>query len=689
MAENSHVSPTLLQLVAANNENVTVLHNVKLTTTTSPTMTSTPLRALAAAILIALPVHALPSGAGTLDLLKVQAAKEARWSIAGGEVGFRFNTPLLNQTGTEYAVEGRRADGRHWLAVRDLGTLDFHAPYGMFEQFAGGSLTLSGALSFTREGRAPLQLADLKLIPVPGSSERVDVVDGSGTRWFWTSHAHFEFDAEHSRLSMFNMDLHAAEAFVQWFGDPNFADAIIGQLQIDAPVLTRGEILPDSCANPNWPGAPQIPGGPPYYEADVLLEALGAWQGGGCSPACTGPSGAATGMAKFTPSATLRNSNNPNTAEVPWWRKFSGNFPPYGNDQHPFLIWNTYRIDAATGLFVQIGRSGVKHAFLTINTGCAEPCNNGNILGKGCGDVYGVGNNDSNSDLGTRVDLFASAGRWGRCGSIWDPDCDGAINNPGITNFQYRNMVPEAELLPRSGGSEWLFDGWYLVRDDVNIYNTMGWRRFNPVFSSNTWTAPTAQLGPFTLGPVINRWVAPNTVAVNESHEQFKLPEGNLRIASKATDLGGGRWSYVIAVMNYDYGLPQIDPAQPNDPNLRLFRNLGLSGFELPVGATVENVRFHDGDGNPGNDWTIQQQAGVLRFTAPSGSGGAPHSNTLDWGTMFTFSFESTRPPVAAGDRPMLRLPSADGGPDQVLSVRVVAPAAVDPDVLLRDGFEG
>ena len=193
--EDSRPHKSLSQFVAANPAVVTLLHNVKLPTVSPPTMKAPALRVIATAIL------AILSAAPTLasnspDFLKTQAAKEARWSIAGGEVGFRFNTALLSQTGTEYAVAGRRADGRHWLAVRDLGTLDFHAPYGLFERFAGGSITLDGALAFTREGRAPLQLADLKLVPVPGSSERVDVVDGSGTRWFWTSHSHFEFDDE-------------------------------------------------------------------------------------------------------------------------------------------------------------------------------------------------------------------------------------------------------------------------------------------------------------------------------------------------------------------------------------------------------------------------------------------------------------------------------------------------------------
>jgi hypothetical protein len=56
---------------------------------------------------------------------------------------------------------------------------------------------------------------------------------------------------------------------------------------------------------------------------------------------------------------------------VPWYSKFSGSFPPYNNDQHPFLVWNMYRV--ANGAIQQIGASGMKHAFLTINSNCLQP----------------------------------------------------------------------------------------------------------------------------------------------------------------------------------------------------------------------------------------------------------------------------------------------------------------------------
>jgi len=39
-------------------------------------------------------------------------------------------------------------------------------------------------------------------------------------------------------------------------------------------------------------------------------------------------------------------------------------FPPHTNDQHPYLVWNFYRL--ADGRLEQIGVSGAKHAFLTI-----------------------------------------------------------------------------------------------------------------------------------------------------------------------------------------------------------------------------------------------------------------------------------------------------------------------------------
>ena len=51
------------------------------------------------------------------------------------------------------------------------------------------------------------------------------------------------------------------------------------------------------------------------------------------------------------PSATLKNVG---VTDIPWHGKFSGNFPPYNNDQHPYLAWNMYRLAVLPG---QLGKS--------------------------------------------------------------------------------------------------------------------------------------------------------------------------------------------------------------------------------------------------------------------------------------------------------------------------------------------
>ncbi|MDP1270723.1 hypothetical protein, partial [Klebsiella pneumoniae] len=62
------------------------------------------------------------------------------------------------------------------------------------------------------------------------------------------------------------------------------------------------------------------------------------------------------------PTARLQNSG---AADVPWYRQFTGTFPPYNNDQHPYLMWNLYQ--EKDGRFTQIAASALKHAFYTTN----------------------------------------------------------------------------------------------------------------------------------------------------------------------------------------------------------------------------------------------------------------------------------------------------------------------------------
>src|SRR5690606_23363930 len=55
--------------------------------------------------------------------------------------------------------------------------------------------------------------------------------------------------------------------------------------------------------------------------------------------------------------------------------------------------------------------------------------------------------------------------------------------------------------------------------------------------------------------------------------------------------------------------------------------------------ARVENVGFHDIDGDPLNDWTQQRVGDELHLLAPAG-------NPLDWNTIYNVWFDSDAAPV-------------------------------------------
>lgn len=300
---------------------------------------------------------------------------------------------------------------------------------------------------------------------------------------------------------------------------------------------------------------------------------------------CTGAGG--NGQAVFTPSSTLRNNvNNGSTsatiagdplgtsaalyaADIPWYSKFSGNFAPYNNDQHPYLIWNLYRLNR-DGSIDQIGRSGVKHAFLTLNTNCIENPGDSHILGRGCANVYSVSNNDSNSALGPRSEIVPASNVWGRCGSVYDTNCDGMAN---------------------------------------------------------------------------------------------ATPEGRVKVAVKATNLGSGRWRYDYAVMNVNFTRAQTAGAEPK---LRVLSSVGFDSFVVPVGAaTISDLVFSDGDLDSQNDGVASVGRSGVSWTAPNAA------SALNWGTMTRFSFIVGEAPAKA--TVTLRV-GASGDPKALKPAKLLAP---------------
>ncbi|MBL8299121.1 MAG: hypothetical protein JNN30_12350 [Rhodanobacteraceae bacterium] len=650
-----------------------------------------------------------------------QPAQPQVWTAHGGDLGFIWNEDLLADLGM--ALDQRNGvgdpDRRGFVAVglRSQGGLQFAVNALNFDHFVGGRLALRGGFRLkTPDGE--LSLVDATLQPRSNDALTLELVDANGRAWFFMDKLMYAVTADGRQLQVRTMDLRIHPDLARRIGKPWVDGWAIAQMRMQLDVTAQdGNFIVLGGGAPVWPNTdvPGVPGA--KYQADVFMLAFDAQYSrctralncaGTCS--CDGPAGATDGYAVFTPNSTLRNNVNNGTAQatvagdplgtssalysadVAWFEKFTGTYAPYNNDQHPNLIWNLYRFDSE-GRIDQVGRSGVKHAFLTVNVGCSTSPGSGgsnsHILGRSCSDTYATSNNDSNSDLGPRSEIIPNGDAWGRCGSIYDPNCDLLEDSSGNTNYSQRLIVRESQL----ASGTFRFESWYIVRDDVNVYNTMASR---PVTFSFTGAGPWSISNgtPTRLGPAINQWVTPGTADPNQRNVEIANNEGHTRVAVKARDLGGGQWRYDYAVMNVDFargvtsGTPSYDDDATPAQRFRVIHNYGYDSFSLPLpaGATVSGIEFSDGDLDTANNWTSSNSGGRLTWTAPVNPAPAPGVpavlNPLNWGTLYRFSFIANLAPAAAD----IELRVAQAGTPASYAATVIAPAP--SDVIFVSNFE-
>jgi hypothetical protein len=383
----------------------------------------------------------------------------------------------------------------------------------------------------------------------------------------------------------------------------------------------------------------------------------------------------------LAPDSSLRNIG---ATTVSWHQMFSLPSAPYNNDQHPFLVWNLYRVDA-DGALHQLAASGAKHAFNTINKtcGCSDHQNNYPT----CEDSYSNYSNDvaathTPNYLGPRSEIIPATGQWGRCLSVFDKNCNAAMDSDGgaLDDFQYRLRARENEISATAQpGANFYFEYWYVIRGQGNIYDAMGYRpvSFSKYPGSGSNYLWDVAAGTFANGPVVNLWVDPANPPAGANNSELATPEGHARVAVRTTALGGGLYRYDYAVMNLDFARATIDPAHASEPNLHVLSATGFSAFALPIspGAAVSNFTFNDADDDASNDWSATQSGGLLRWQAPAG-------HSLDWGTLFRFSFTADRAPVAAS----APLDVASAGAPVTYLARTLAPL---DDSIFRDDFDG
>lgn len=660
-------------------------------------------------------------------------AQAQNWRMWGGEAAFRWNRSLLANHGIEiHATSGTMPiDARDYehLPVRQETTLDFRDDHGSFDGFVRGSLGLDGGFELIA-GKTTISLRQPRVQARAGDPFRLDLVDAHGKAWFYVDRLMYEIEGgrQAPTLRVKASDLRMSLALAKALKAPHLADLVVANLKLSSLIQIDGRsaavFTPQGAAH--WPGDPVSGQSGAVYQADVFMYYFNTQimrQGTDHFDPTAGT------KVVLAPSSTLRNNRNDgavqitvpcvqpecgsppamltdplgssaanHAADVAWYQKFTGPYAPYGNDQHPFLIWNLYRIDA-DGRISQIGRSGVKHAWLTTNQQCDSSPGSNHILGRGCVDTYSQSNNDEISDLGPRSEIIPAKGLWGRCGSVYDRDCDGnddGLSTPcsniggssqGCRNWAFRLAVHEDEIDPalHPGASYWV-ESWYVVRDDVNIYNTMQTRVVSFSQDAGTWSsadgASDDAVAGLKLGPAIDRWLARGTTTATARSSDIDTSNGRGRLAARVTDLGNGYWRYDYVVSNFDFAIGVLEGAEPN---LKVLSNTGFTAFEVESSeaATLQNPQFADGDRNSSNDWAASTVGSVLRWgTSSFGGGRTLAGNALNWGTMFRFSFEAETAPVEG----VARLRAADG---QNIVLQSLVPAAVDPQVVYTNGFEG
>ena len=646
------------------------------------------------------PLAGIPLGhAGVIDAAQNKAAVEENqaWSAWGGQIGMRWNPSLLRNLGIHIVAErDQQLDitdrRRHeWFGLRESGGLEFAVRYGSMKHFTGGSLQMRGGYQLRLPDGSTIDLRNLTLRVRAGDPGILDAFGADGKAWFYIDRVMFELADAKRTLAIRASDLRMSPALARRIGHPEAANWVVADFALNTQVFVQGGDIAGTCSPYPWPGVavPEAPG--QVYQADLFMLDFSVLPAD-CID-CDGADGANDGLISWVPSSTLKNNVNNGTAQVTipgdplgtssalytanirWQQMFTGNVPPYNNDQHPYLIWNLYRTNA-DGSFEQIGRSGVKHAFLTTNGNCADSCNDGHSLGRSCTDTYGTFNNDQPGDMGPRSEIIAATGQWGRCGSIWDGDCNGIEGNNGNDDWTQRLKVRESQVSGAANqGATYMMDSWYLAREDINIYNSMATVTATPQFTGGNWTFPDSN---YKLGAAIDRWVNPASPPANAMNSELAVAEGHAKVAVKAVDLGGGNWRYDYAVMNFDFARAVTEGAEPN---LRVLSNRGFDRFSIPLPSTqqVLATKFSDGTLDTGNAWVVSTTGDRVTWTAPAGA-------SLDWGSLYSFSLTVAAAPVAS----MSSLGVAQAGTPASFEVATLAPTpAVDPnDVIFDDGFE-
>ncbi|MBX9737247.1 MAG: hypothetical protein K2X32_10010 [Phycisphaerales bacterium] len=315
---------------------------------------------------------------------------------------------------------------------------------------------------------------------------------------------------------------------------------------------------------------------------------------------------------------------------------------------------------------------------------CNGPSND--LLGANCSDTYGSGLNVAADDVGPRSEIKpnAPAGTaadpgtigWSQQGS-WhnlmnqdsanpyqDVRTNFATTQPalGARNYNFSgttqawklNNFHVDKIKPAALGTNGRFfvEGYYVINGDKYKFNNVAYRRFEVTGVTNTTTASSVGAGNFLydsrhiFGPVMLDW--------GDRQAAFApTDEGTAYVSSRVVSRPGGGLRYEYCVYNLDLDR-ELNALELVVPRLVDARNFGFAqprsadpGYHSQVDPTKPPANADTVDFN--TDWTMTvNPAGSIRFTPPTAPSGVL-PNTLRWGRMFTFWFDSDMPPTDTG----------------------------------------
>lgn len=542
------------------------------------------------------------------------------WTTKEATTSLYLHPPIFRDLGIEILANEESATPlapeRDGFAATASEPLAFSVLEGRMGAFEVGTLNHHGGYRLAFSG----QTWDLRhfTIRVAAPPYTFELYDAQGNPWFLLTHAHPHLLPEQAQLILRHMDLE----MTPWLASQLQRNDLVGQFMGSANIAFAVDV----------PLTATISGGcvPDFNgDVDVSLTSVTSLSQGAREPG---------GRVAFAISASLRNDG---TADVPWLRAISpdGGVPPEQIGQHPFLVLHTYQL--RNGVFRQIAQSDVKHAFFSVNSGCA--CPGGQTLYVGCSDTYGAGTNLNREYLAPRNEVSAFTGDWESLGSHFDgTPVDNFRDHGGFGNhddFEHRMVAQESQF--QEPDSRFFVEAWYLVKDDINIFNGMGYREFVPTLAGNVWGFSFSDSG-LTLGSALDAYVNPLAPNPGEAHENLNTGEGNVRLAIRTQDLGENTFRYEFALLNLDF-----------DRQIQSFT------VPLPDNSIILDETFFDRDMNPGNNWAVTISPNAITWQAPVG-------NSLDWGTLYNFGFTANGEPAAQtlalgpleGDQTALSIPS-------------------------------